>query len=161
MSHQMSNENKGPWLFRVSREWNTHSYMGIITKPLWGSLSNNQYNGKKCQQCAFYFWWAPQDEGQLAKKSGIFFGFWWRKLATHPPLKFHLPPKPTRDITIFFFGECIYQHLPKGCQLNPKGWLIDTLEEAFGTLWNVQVDSCFFHLSFSLLKNHAPQKSSY
>ena len=27
----------------------------------------------------------------------------------------------------------------KGCQLNRKGWLIDTLYEPFGTLWKVQV----------------------
>ena len=32
----------------------------------------------------------------------------------------------------------------KGCQLNPKGWWIDTLYEPFGTLWKVQVCCSFF-----------------
>ena len=40
-----------------------------------------------------------------------------------------------------------YKSIPapsKGCQLNPKGWWIDTLWKPFGALWKGQVQTLFF-----------------
>ena len=47
---------------------------------------------------------------------------------------------PPWDSYIYIY--IIYRYIPapsKGCQLNPKTWWIDTVQEPFGTLWKVQV----------------------
>ena len=47
----------------------------------------------------------------------------WKKMRTHHVLTL----------------KCVNTPAPsKGCQLDPKGWWFDTLQEPFGTLWKVQ-----------------------
>ena len=64
----------------------------------------------------------------------------------------------SRDIRLFFQGtgtlntEHFGYFLILFGQINPKGWLSDTLSEPFGTFWKVQV--CFWYFFWHLYLFH-------
>jgi len=80
----------------------------------------------------FPFGARPSGKG-FKLKTFISHGFWDPKIF-HKNQKTNITTETFRMV----FLNRRYPASSKGCQINPKGWLIDTPLKPFGTLWKVQ-----------------------